>query len=792
MNRAKEEIVKVSVRNLVEFILCTGDLNYIKGAGTQSTNAMQEGSRIHRKIQKQMKAGYHAEVPLSIVVPVEAENISFSLCIEGRADGIIEEPDIVIDEIKGVYTQLSYLTEPIAIHRFQVMCYAYMYAKKKKLLKIDIQLTYCQIETEEIKRFKETFSLEKLESWFRDLIDEYAKWIKWQLNWKKERTDSIKQIQFPFSYRTGQRKLAVGVYQTILEGKKLFIEAPTGVGKTISTVFPSVKAMGEGLISKIFYTTAKTITRTVAEEAFQLLREQGTKIKIVTITAKEKLCILKKAVCNPDICERAKGHYDRINKAVFELLVNNDEISRELIEEYAATYKVCPFEMCLDAALWCDGIICDYNYIFDPNVYLRRFFSDGKKQNYIFLVDEAHNLVERGREMYSAVLYKQAFLEVKSLVKQNSNKMKNKLEACNQDMLFLKRECEEYQIISSISNLVIHLTRLFAEYEEFLSTYPVSEERERVLNLYFDIQHFLAIYEIIDDKYLIYTDYNEEGDFRIKLQCVDPSSNLLHCLERGKTTIFFSATLLPIQYYKEQLGGTEKDYAIYIPSPFEHSNRLLMVGSDVSTKYTRRNEKEFNKIVEYIQTFVKIKTGNYLVFFPSYQMMNLILSCIKRNDIDIIVQKNSMSEKEREEFLRNFVEKPKKTKVGFCVIGGIFSEGIDLKNDRLIGTIIIGTGLPMICHERDIFRKYFDEKGKNGFYYAYQYPGMNKVLQSAGRVIRTAKDKGVVLLLDERFLQESYQVLFPREWFPYQIVTKKNIEGVLEEFWNETSEGSHF
>ena len=792
--------IKISVRNLVEFILRGGNLD---NRGSRSdADAMQAGSKLHRKLQKQMGSNYSAEVPLSITVPITRDDISLNLTIEGRADGIINNtviendftptlleedestiPEIIIDEIKGMYMDLSLLKEPIGVHKAQAMCYAYIYADKYDHKQIGIRMTYCNLETENLRYFEETISFEVLKQWFGDLIDEYAKWAVWQIKWTKGRNKSIQSFEFPFPYREGQKNLVAGVYRTILRDKNLFIEAPTGVGKTISTIFPSVKAMGESIADKIFYLTAKTITRTVAEDTFRILRNKDVSFKVVTITAKDKICILDKPDCNPVSCERAKGHCDRVNDAVFDLLINEDEISRDLIDIYASKHCVCPFEMSLDVTLWADAIICDYNYVFDPNVYLRRFFQNEKKNDYIFLIDEAHNLVERAREMYSAVLYKDSFLQVKRLVKDKNHNLTKRLDYCNKELLSYKRECDEFEVVDDIEGFVMGLMRLMTEYETFLSENVIIEGKDEILNLYLEVRHFLNMYEVIDDDYCIYTDYDQNQGFRIKLQCMDPSRMLYKCLVKAKSTMFFSATLLPIQYYKEQLGGKEEDYAVYAPTSFSSDNRLIMIGNDVSTKYTRRNEKEYRKIAEYIKRFTDAKVGNYMVFFPSYQMLSQIAE-IAENMIDgIAIQSSNMTEEDREQFLEEFVIDPKASRIGFCVMGGIFSEGIDLKSNRLIGAIIVGTGLPMVCNERELFRGYFDEKNRMGFEYAYLYQGMNKVLQSAGRVIRTNDDRGAILLLDDRFTKKQHTNLFPMEWFPNRVVNIDSIEKLLDDFW---------
>lgn len=796
----KREIVKISVRNLVEFIFREGDIRSA-GTGTGNTEAMQLGSKIHRKIQKSMGFGYEAEVSLFTLQKFTSSEYGedFLLKLEGRADGIFRENGkVMIDEIKGVYLDVKELKEPIFVHKAQAMCYAYMVAEKEELAEIEVQVTYCNMENEFIRRFNEVFTRKEITDWFLNLMEHYEKWVVYEYDWKKRRNESIQKMIFPFPYRPGQKELAAMAYHTIEDKKKLFIEAPTGVGKTITTVFPAVKAMGEGISDRIFYLTAKTITRTVAEECFALLGKQGLVFKPLTITAKEKMCVLDKVSCNPGDCGRARGHYDRVNEAVYDMLTHEDTMTRECILSYAEKHKVCPFEMGLDAALFADAVICDYNYAFDPNVYLRRFFANEKKGDMIFLIDEAHNLVERGREMFSARLIKEDFLKVKRIIKAtqrhekrpevqyNLRKFEKSLEAANRHMLEWKRECDEFEVIEEVGMFQLQLMRIVANYELFAKDYPVLPERETMLNFYFDVKKFLCVLEWLDDKYKIYTDYDVEKNFRIKLQCMDPSKQLKEVMERGRSAILFSATLLPIKYYKEQLAGQEDDCAVYAKSSFLPEQRKILIARDVTSKYTRRSPSEYGRIAQYIERFVSAKEGNYLIFFPSYSFMDEVVTRMEsREGQRLLVQSADMREKEKEEFLEAFDSEGAESVIGCCVMGGIFSEGIDLKEDRLIGAAIVGTGLPMVCHERELFKSYYDEKKGRGFDYAYLYPGVNKVFQAGGRVIRTAEDKGAILLLDERFLQRQYLDLFPREWFPYEVVDCEGMVKELERFWSE-------
>lgn len=807
--------IQISVRNLVEFILRSGNIDNRKAASPD--NAMQEGGRIHRMIQRRMGSEYHAEVFLRHLF----ETKDYVIRIEGRADGIIIEPEadiaqvpeltdieipvsyrdsvtVTVDEIKGTYRDIHKLKEAMPVHLAQAKCYAYIYGRQNDLRNVRIRITYCNIDTEEIKYFHFEYSMEELEEWFEEVIGQYRKWADFQFQWQNLRQQSIKQLGFPFPYREGQKELVTYVYQTIYHKKKLFIEAPTGVGKTISTLFPAVKSMGEGRGQKIFYLTAKTITRTVADDTIELMRQQGLKLKSVILTAKDKICFMGESECNPEYCPYAKGHFDRINDAMYDLLTHADNFNRETIEDYAMKHQVCPFEMCLDMSLFADVVICDYNYLFDPHVYLKRFFSEGIRGEYIFLIDEAHNLVDRGREMYSAVLKKEDFLVLKRTVKDFDGKMYRQLERCNRELLELKRECESYLCLDDVeaAPFVRALVRLSTVMSDYLEEHEESPVRKEILDFYFEISHFLLINDKMDDNYVIYTQMESDGGFSIKLFCVNPSKNLRECMMRGRSTILFSATLLPIQYYKRLLGAEEGDYEVYAHSVFDPRKRGLFIANDVTSKYTRRTDMEYYNIAAYISKIINQREGNYMLFFPSHAFLQNVYEAFYHHFLDMsrmdcILQEEYMDEQSREAFLSRFENKPGTEKgqagtlIGFCVLGGIFSEGIDLKKDSLIGAVIVGTGLPQVCNEREILKSFFESQGDNGFDFAYKYPGMNKVLQAAGRVIRTVDDVGIVALLDERFLTAAYLRMFPREWEDYERVSLEQIEKRVERFWDE-------
>lgn len=784
--------INISVRNLVEFLLREGDIDDRKGS-VDPFEAMQAGSRIHRKIQSSMGPFYRAEVPLKFKVEYE----DYTLGIEGRADGVVLEMDedgnvvaALVDEIKGMYMDVMTFEKPVLVHEAQAKCYAYMIANEYGLSEIEVQMTYVSLETEEIKYFNRMYSFSEIEEWFLTVINIFRKWSDFQYYHKLEMLESVQDLPFPYEYRDGQKKLVSDVYRSIYRRKILFMQAPTGTGKTIANVFPAVMALGQNLSERIFYLTAKTATALAARDAFNLLSSKGYEGRTIMLTAKEKMCMCDEADCNPDNCPYARGHFDRINDAIYEVITKELVITRDVILGYAEEFVVCPFELALDVSTWCEGIICDYNYVFDPNVYLKRFFAEGKTGEHIFLIDEAHNMVDRAREMYSETLIKEEILSIKRYAKPVSKKLVNALEKCNRIMLEYKRQCDKDitvlddidMLLNACDNLQMILEQLFKKEIKF------GIYQDEVLDFYFRLRNFTALaYQQDSTHYRIYCDFDEDKNFNLHLFCVDPSAQLQDRLNMARATVYFSATLLPIDYYKDLLCNIRDVYAIYVDSVFDTDNRLLLLGTDVTSKYTRRSTEEYLKYAKYIKAAVDSKVGNYMVFGPSYKFLEDIFTEYEpmAGDVDILMQKQSMTEQEREEFLLEFEAKRDKSMVAFCTLGGIFSEGIDLVGGKLIGVIVLGTGLPQIGNERKLMSDFFDEQGKNGFEYAYLYPGMNKVIQAAGRLIRTKDDVGIIELLDERLRFASYRKTFPREWNDACYTTVEDVSLKLTNFWNK-------
>ncbi|UWG97092.1 ATP-dependent DNA helicase [Dehalobacter sp. DCM] len=776
-------MVRLPIRQCVELIMRSGDIDNRYAP----KDRMLEGARAHRALQKinrERYADYRSEVFLAQTY--HYNGIDYAL--EGRADGVFShDGQYVIEEIKTTVLPLESVEEGNAVHWAQAKCYACILAVQNELQEVSIQMTYYHLETYDTKQFVRMFTADDLDCFVSELIEKYAAWASFSEQWKELRDRSIKALYFPFPfYRKGQRELAVHVYKTIVGGEKLFVQAPTGTGKTISVLFPAIKAMAEEKTSKIFYLTAKTITRQVAEEAFGKMRHGGLKMKTLTLTAKEKICFCEKPNCHPEYCRYAKGHYDRVNEAILDAVQTGDDLSRSAIEAFARKYTVCPFEFSLDLSLLADCVICDYNYVFDPKAFLRRFFAEGTS-DYVFLIDEAHNLVDRSREMFSVELRKTAFYQIKKAYKGRDKTLDKILNSINRYLIDLRHQCGQqgyYVTADKQKEFIALVNKYTAVCERMLKENRDLSEDSDFLQVYFDGLHFGTIADFYDERYVTYAEA-QQNEVVVKLFCLDPSYLLGEALQRGRSAVMFSATLSPLQYFRGILGGDEKDKLLALNSPFDEQNLCVITAEHISTKYKER-ENSREQIAHLINTFVGCKKGNYIIYFPSYKYMHDVFADFTAAypAINAAEQAPAMTEEERESFLTQFVENPVHTYVAFCVLGGLFSEGIDMVGNRLIGTAIVSVGLPQFNVQQNIIRDYFDHKNGMGFEYAYMYPGMNKVLQAAGRVIRCESDIGAVLLIDERYSRRSYRNLFPKHWFPLRNVKDiRNMEKVLTSFW---------
>lgn len=776
----KKTHIQISVGDLIHYLYRGGDLD----ARYTSRNRALQGTKAHQVVQRSMDEEYASEVKISYLYQED----TLEVLLTGRIDGIFMQ---TIDEIKSTLRPLESLSkDDYPLHWLQGELYAFMYAKENNLKEMTVQLTYVSVEDYSVKRFDRSYDYESLKAIFDRVMGDYLEFAHRIDDWKKISSESLEVLNFPFDgYRNGQRDLAVCTYKTIKENKKAFIQAPTGIGKTVSTLFPALKAMGQGHLDKIFYLTAKTITRSVAEETLVIMKKKGMRLKSLTITAKDKICFEKDAACIPEECSYAKGHYNRINDAMTDLMDHEDSFVRETIELYARKHHVCPFEYALDMALMADVIICDYNYVFDPRVKLKRFFAE-KKDKFAFLIDEAHNLVDRARGMYSSTIEKKPLLEIKKALKYKKEEAEvdaflKTVDKYNKALLTYKKAVLEKDVFvdkEAPKDLYGPMMSFMSRADVILNDYKDIKAYDLILETYFQTLNFLNISELYDERYVTYTSFSK-GDVQIKLFCVDPSYLLNECVEMGSGSVFFSATLSPIPYFHRLYSHQEEDYTLMLPSPFSKEHRSYMYAKDIQTTYKNR-AYSYEDIALYLKTFASQEIGNYMVFFSSYAYKEKVLEIFKTldSDIEILDQDRDQDEGQKDDFLSTFIQEPEKSLLAFCVLGSSFSEGIDLKGSRLIGTAIVGVGLPMVGLEREIIKNYHESHGEAAFDYAYVYPGLNKIMQAAGRVIRTEEDRGMILLLDERYGYNHYKNLLPRDWIP-KGVTLKSFSQVLSLEW---------
>ncbi|MCJ0573987.1 ATP-dependent DNA helicase [Enterococcus cecorum] len=772
---------KVSVRELVAFVHNEESIDNRK----QSNHTALEGSKIHRKLQQSMDENYQSEVSLKTVY----QGKQFDIQLEGRCDGIWQkENQIIIDEIKtGEHTFEQLEDATLQLFMAQAKIYAYIYALQEKLEEVVVMVRYFCTQDEKIDKYQNQYSFDELNDYYQATMKEYEKWLIFLDKYRQNRQKKLQALQFPYNnYRKGQRELSIAVYRTLSQEKCLFMEAPTGTGKTLSTLFPALKAMGEYNQGRIFYLTAKTITRQVALDTMKLFEEQQSEIKTIEISAKEKICFMNECKCNPDYCPFAKNYYQKQKLAIWDLLNNGHFYSREQISEVAKKYECCPFELSLDLSLYSDVIVCDYNYLFDPQVYLKRFFELEETDSY-FLVDEGHNLISRAREMYSKVLSLQLIKDFKKLLPKHHRKhhkiLQQFIEYCEESRKLLKDR--DYLFQKELPDKLIDLGYRWSEYFRDFLLELKDEIPTWLQNLYFDLMSFLKISEYYDDHFTFLVELvNHELQF--KIFCLDPAQFIKQKLDFGKGSVLFSATLSPVQYYQNLLVGHTDDLTFRQSSPFNQNQFQVLVADYLTMTYKYRS-KVVDSLCELIKKATDIKAGNYFCFFPSFSYMEEVYQRYIQlyPEAEVLIQSRELKDVEKEVFLANFQAQNEQVVLGFCVLGGVFSEGIDLKKNRLIGSIIVSVGLPQISKEQEELKNYFDEKNQQGFYYIYQLPGFNKIMQAAGRVIRTEEDRGVILLIDQRFSRKDYMQLYPTHWSKGVVVHDLNsMLNQLKQFWH--------
>lgn len=794
--------IELSVRELCSRAYAAGDID---SRFHTSLDAYTAGAEIHRRIQREAGAHYSAEV--SLINTVSFGGIYYT--VSGRADGIIKDiSGYTVDEIKSVRA-FDFYAPPKDIFVAQMKCYAYFLAVREELSVIRGRITYVNSDNGKIKYYDYKYTTEELHSWYLCVISKVSRAAAFLKYRCEEALPSAKNVAFPYEeLREGQELTIREGYSAMRKGKRLFACAPTGTGKTMSALYPAVRALGGGYADRIFYLTAKASTRREGYRAAGKLFEAGARLKTVVLTAKEQICACsarspggKSDLCNPIDCEFARGYYERAEDAIFDLLSRQNGFTRKVIFDTAMKYRVCPYELSLDLSEYCDIIICDYNYVFDPSVYLRRYFSDGgERGRYIFLIDEAHNLADRARDMYSANIRRSAFEKIYAAIDPSESELDMLFEKMIMLLRGLRRLCADnltrnaegeergFYMSSSLPQ------KLIEEFEDFRKKAEAWLRKNKehslssaVQNLNSDIRRFLTICECFDDKFLFYTEISG-GDTLIKVYCLDPSRVMDIAQNRANSTVLFSATLTPMDYYKDVLGGGAEAKSLSLSSPFDSSNLCVAVADYLSVRYEDRRQN-IPAYVSAIAAAVSAKAGNYIVYFPSYEVLDAVAASFKAAypKVELLIQHRNMTQKDRESFIESFKDDTGKLRVGFCVLGGSFAEGMDLPGSRLIGTVIFGVGLPGISNERNIIRDYFETRNGCGYDYAYTFPGMNNVLQAAGRVIRRDEDRGIIVLVDSRYTEKGYEKLFPEHWKGVQYAgNAPSLAEITRRFWDKS------
>ena len=804
--------IEIPVGELCRMALKSGDLD--RGLFRAGAWRMQEGTALHSMLQSEAgrELGYSAEVPLCHSEMYDG----LTYTVSGRADGIKQGYGLarpMVEEIKSVRGGMFYANPP-EVYVAQLRCYAHFLCVRDGLSEIDTCLTYIHADSHKLRRFEQTVTAEELAGYFASLLRRIAPWAKLEMERRTEIPDTLQALPFPYpSLREGQEELIHTCRRAIRTGKRLFAQAPTGIGKTMSVLYPAVRAVGEGICDKIFYLTAKASTAAEAFSAARRMHEHGARMRSVTLTAKEQICLCPAVreegrrlsdCCNAVDCPYAAGYYDRVDLALRDLLDHAHGYSRTLITEVAKRHRVCPYELSLDISELCELIICDYNYVFDPAVSLRRYFGAEAPsgQNYVFLVDEAHNLPDRARDIYSATLSRR-MLEQLYAALPPADELNEALEKLILTMRGFRKLCRDtlttdaageesgyYLSRAPIPNLAERVQELHELCDRWLRTNREHPCRPAVQEATDAMREYLTVAEYYDERFLSYVELSG-GDSTVMLYCIDPSHVLDLAMRRARSSILFSATLTPTDYFADVLGGGRGALQLSLPSPYDPAKLCLAAVDSISTRFEDR-EKSVKKIVSCIAATVSQKVGNYIVYFPSYSYMEQVRDAFSRKypSVPLIVQERGMSARLREAFLSQFSDDGKKLRVGFCVLGGSFSEGVDLPGRRLIGTVIVGVGLPGLSNERNMLKEYFDHRCERGYDYAYTYPGMNRVLQAAGRVIRREEDEGVVVLIDDRYATPAYQMLFPASWMHLQYTGNAiSLAELVKNFWKNRKKG---
>ena len=723
--------------------------------------------------------------------------------VGGICDGILRKDGrvyVCINRMVSDYTahvQSDMLAESIG----NAVAFAYMLAESEMLGSVGFLLTLYHNQND-IRPIEKQYARSELSAAFLRLIDLHRPFAALAAERVLVRLPAAKAQAFPYrEMREQQRDFIVEVLRAVKLAGKAVIEAPTGTGKTMAALYPAVKALGNGYAEKIFYFTSKTTTALAAIDAAKKLSEISG-IRAVQISAKERCCPIKlrdPMKCTPEKCPRANGHYKRTADAIADVVTAHKVIDAATVEEYASKYSICPYEFSLDLSEHCDIVICDCNYLIDAAAYFRRYFSPGdeKDPKYIFLFDEAHNLPDRAKASFGAELrltkIRRFLNEVRAVPQNPVTEALASLEFYIDSMRELCADSTE-EGEDGISRGYTTSNAFDRQLHELLTAFVKAADRyvhspafgslpDSLFDLTADAKKYITSLEMFDECF-VHTVSVQGSEVVTKLLCLDPAKRLGERCKHAVASIFFSATLTPIEYYASLYGAADAA-KLKLDCPYDRANLCVCIMDKLSVKYQYRSQNA-SAVADAVYSTVSRRDGNYMVYFPSYEYMTEVQTVFKYKypHLKTVLQAKNMSEEARRAFLDAFRAGGRQTLIGFSVLGGIYSEGIDLVGDRLIGSVIVGVGLTKPTNESEVVREYYENKYEAGKEYAYIYPGFNRVLQAAGRVIRTETDRGVVVFIDERYAEPTYKELLPEQYRTAKFVgDTPSLERVLQKFW---------
>ncbi|MEH6671551.1 ATP-dependent DNA helicase [Halopseudomonas sp.] len=747
---------RVAVRSLCEFTAKEGDLDL---RFTPAPTA-QEGMAGHRTVASRRGASYLCELALSG---------SFqNLQVSGRADGYDPDQNL-LEEVKTHRGDVSRIPQNHRLlHWAQVKIYGWLLCAELDLEEVDLAVVYFNVISQKETVLRERFGAQALREFFELQCSRFLTWAKQESAHREERDQSLERLRFPHpSYRRGQRQLAEAVYRAARDGKTLLAQATTGIGKTLATLFPQLKAFPSQQLDRLFFLTAKTPGRQLGLDALATLRSQEADmpLRVLEHVARDKACEHPDRACHGESCPLAQGFYDRL-PAARKAALDRRWLDQRAVREVALEHRVCPYYLSQELCRWSDVVVGDYNYYFDMTalLYGLTMLNDWRVS---LLVDEAHNLIERGRSMYTAELDQNRFNDLRKIAPAG---LKSTLDRVGRHWNQLHRDQEApYQVYPAIADLfIISLQKAVGAITDHLTDQPNGND-SALLRFYLDAMLFCRLAEAYGPHSLFdITRLPSRGTRTLSILClrnVVPAPFLAPRFAAAHSSTLFSATLSPPAYYADLLGLPEERQWLDVESPFLAAQLDVRITGNLSTRYQHRLAS-LTPITQVMGEQYRTQPGNYLAFFSSYAYLQQVLETFSRThpDIPVWVQSRSMSETEREDFLGRFTLHSRG--IGFAVLGGAFGEGIDLPGDRLIGAFIATLGLPQVnpVNEEIKARMQIMFGAGTGYDYTYLFPGIQKVVQAAGRVIRTPEDQGVVFLLDDRFAQSTVRGLLPRWW----------------------------